>query len=84
MRCHSPLKLVPSDTSPLSLSTQKVSERTAILYSAASKEAEYGRKFNFLGPVSGGGDMTCRREEAADWPCEVSVLRTAADGQATR
>lgn len=28
--------------------------------------------------------MTCLREEATHWPSEVSVLRAAADGQATR
>lgn len=81
---HSPLRSAPSATSPLSLSTKKVSEWTAILYSAASKEAEKGRKFNFLGPATGGGDVTRWREEAAHWPSEVSVLRAAADGQATR
>lgn len=56
-----------------------------MLYSAASKEAERGRKFNFWGgPVLGGGDVTWRWEEAAHWSMEASVQCAAADGQATR
>lgn len=56
MPARSPLKLAPPTTSPLSLATKKVSEWTAVLYSAASKEAEWRSKLNFLGTgIEGGG-----------------------------
>lgn len=48
------------------------------------KRRSRGENSIFLGPASGGGDMTCWREEATHWPSEVSVQRAAADGQATR
>lgn len=51
---HSPLKPARSATSPLSLSAEKkLSEWTAILYSAASKEAEWGEKIQFFGAGAG-------------------------------